>query len=416
MLHAKMYHKKLKNGLTLIVHCTPATKKCTAAIFVKAGTDHEIEAENGISHFLEHMAFKGTKNISKLDIVKRIELLGADINAYTDRDKTAYYVSGHKDDWKEFIQILDEIVFKSTFPEDEIEKERDVILQEYYADLGEVNIVARDVAEGLMYKGQSYGKTVLGSESSIKGITRDQIITYVKKHYVPNNMVVGLAGDFSDSPEVLNDLEALFEKYTPGSDLSELPPAQYHSGKKIVKRSLPQASVLVSFEGSASKHDRYLDAVTSLAIGSGFSSPLFNEVRENQGLAYDVGAYVDHFGHYSNVKIYAGVLAQDVQKFLNTCKAVLLDCSTNLEEDHFNRAIKVVSRSLEFALEERLKYLETQAENIFEYGCLLNVSQELNDLKKLSLNDVRKNVTKWLNGPSVIVVVGNLPAKSKLIF
>jgi predicted Zn-dependent peptidase len=295
----------LSNGLRIVTDRIDTVATVSLGLWVDVGTRHEPAAINGVAHFLEHMAFKGTKRRSALAIAEEIEAVGGHLNAYTSRESTAYYAKVLKEDVGLALDILADILQHSTFEPSELERERTVILQE----IGQANDTPDDIIfdyfQERAFPGQAMGRPVLGSPEIIKKLARKSVVSYLKNHYSASRMVVSAAGNLDHDKFV-----ALAETL-----LSDLPaeravgtePARYVGGEHRQDRDLEQLHLVLGFPGlKLDDPDYYAAAVLSTAFGGGMSSRLFQEVREKRGLVYAISSFAHSYRDGGLFGIYAG--------------------------------------------------------------------------------------------------------------
>ena len=301
----------LPNGFRIVTEEMPGLKSASLGIWVMAGGRHERVDQNGIAHFLEHMAFKGTERRSALQIAESIEDVGGYINAYTSREMTAYYARVLEDDVPLALDVISDIVLNPVFDNSEIEIERGVILQEIGQVLDTPDDVVFDWLQEVAYPEQALGRTILGPAERVSQFSRADLSGFVAEHYGPERMILSVAGAF-DHDALLKEAEALFSHLPPGAaDLIE--PARFLGGERLEVKSLEQVHFALAFETPNYCDDAvYTAQVYSSALGGGMSSRLFQEIRERRGLCYSVfaqtGAYVDT----GMTTIYAGTSAEQI--------------------------------------------------------------------------------------------------------
>lgn len=279
----------LANGLRVVTHAMPHVETSSLGIWIGVGSRHETESQQGISHLLEHMAFKGTKTRSALQIAEEIEQVGGEINAATSLETTAYYARVLRGDEGLALEILADILQNSAFDPTELEKERDVILQEIAATQDSPDEIAYDLIQEAAFPGQAIGRPILGTPDSVSATTPDDLRAFLAANYAPERMVVSAAGAVEHAG-VLRHAEALFGglsqlKVKSGHD--EV--ARYAGGTRSSAKSFEQSHVLLGFEGPSYRaKDAFTAQVFSGLFGGGMSSRLFQEVREKRGLCYAI--------------------------------------------------------------------------------------------------------------------------------
>ncbi len=300
-----MYHlTTLNNGLRVATEFLPSVETVSLAVSVGVGARYEHESENGISHLLEHMAFKGTKTRSAKDIAEAFDNIGGQLNAYTSMELTVYYAKVLKQDVAFATEILADIMQNSTFAEDELAKEKEVIIQEIAMHQDSPEDLAVDCFDDKAFPGQPLGRSILGTPERVAAYCRDDVIGYMARHYVPTNMVVSAAGNI-DHHKFVSMVERYFTM--PAAPAAPVAPvAVYGGGECRVVTDHEQVHVALGFP-AVSMHDARYYALQLYAgiLGGGMSSRLFQEVREKRGLAYSVYAMGNAYADVGVLGIYA---------------------------------------------------------------------------------------------------------------
>ena len=295
----------LANGLRVATDRVDTVDTVSLGIWVDVGTRHEAADINGVAHFLEHMAFKGTERRSALAIAEEIEAVGGHLNAYTSRESTAYYAKVLKEDVPLALDILSDILQHSTFEPQELERERAVILQE----IGQANDTPDDIIfdhfQECAYPDQAMGRPVLGRPEIIRQLGRDAVLAYLRDHYGAQRMVLAAAGNL-DHDHVASLAEKLLGDL-PAERSATTEPARYAGGDRREERDLEQLHLVLGFPGPVlGDPDFYAASVLSTAFGGGMSSRLFQEIREKRGLVYTIHSFVHGYRDGGLFGIYAG--------------------------------------------------------------------------------------------------------------
>lgn len=280
----------LSNGATVLIDHMPQSQTTALSYTFRIGSRYEAENENGLAHFFEHMAFKGTKNRDAHSLNASMDALGATSNAFTSYEVTSYYMHGLNEDALQFNEIQADMAMHLTLPAEELEKERGVILQEIkmYADMPDSNL-----SNGLMatlYAGQALGRTILGPPENIRNFDRGVFDAFRQKHYHAGNLIVSVAGG-ADPQAILQDIEQRLVDVPQGTR-SQYEPAKYTGGNlEIVRPEMQQKKLMVAFESSAAgNQDNLAETVMNIVLSGGMSSRLFTEIREKRGLVYSVSS------------------------------------------------------------------------------------------------------------------------------
>ncbi len=298
---------ELANGLTIVLEEIPFVRSISFGFWVKNGSRNERPEENGISHFIEHMMFKGTKNRSAKQIADETDAIGGQLNAYTSKEHTCYYTRVLDTHFDLALEILADMFFNSSFDDAEIEKERNVIIEEInmYEDTPED--LVHDILQGKTYAGNPLGSPILGTKKSIANFRHDDFIKYIKTHYSPRNTVVAIAGNFK-TPEMIKKIEKYFADYS--SEDSDMPGFDSSYTKAVVsaEKKIEQLHVCLAFPGIALDSDMsYALSAFNALFGGGMSSRLFRKIREDKGLVYSIYSYSQSYVDTGLFLIYAAL-------------------------------------------------------------------------------------------------------------
>lgn len=299
--------RNLGSGIELIMEKIPYVRSVSVGIWVKAGSVNENEINSGISHFIEHMLFKGTEMRSARDIAGDIDKIGGQINAFTGKESTCYYVKVLDTHVEDGIEILMDMLFNSKFDIDEMEKEKAVIYEEInmYEDSPEDTV--HDMLSEVIFDGHPLGKPIIGTYDTINAFTRNNILDYIQENYGINNLVISVSGNF-DEEKLIDTLDKNISKYLWENQIliPEIP--VYKPGYKMKKKDIEQAHICLGIKGLPLDHeDYYALSILSNIMGGSMSSRLFQRIREEKGLAYSVYSYTTSYVKDGVFAIYAGV-------------------------------------------------------------------------------------------------------------
>lgn len=357
----------LANGFRVVSEHMPGLKSTSLGVWISAGCRHETAQQNGIAHFLEHMAFKGTKNRSALDISEAIENVGGFINAYTSRETTAYYVRVLDKDVPLALDVISDIVLNSTFDPREIEIERGVILQEIGQSLDTPDDVIFDWLHEVSYPNQPFGRTILGPTERVKSFTRDDLVKFVDQNYVPDQMVLSAAGAVDHDMLVGMAEESFGLMPKRNGVIAEA--AKYKGGQKRVIKDLEQAHFTLSLETEGYlSEDIYTAQVYGIALGGGMSSRLFQEVREKRGLCYTIYAQAGSYFDTGSLTIYAGTSENDAADLSYICIDELKRSASDMSDAEIDRARNQMKAGMLMGLENPSSRSERLARMIGIWG------------------------------------------------
>ena len=305
---------KTDSGIEVIFDRLESISTCSVGVFVKTGSRDESDTEEGISHVLEHMIFKGTPNRNYFEISDEIDYLGANVNAHTTKEETVFYINALTQFLGKSVDILFDIVTNSMIDERELEKEKDVIVEEIkmYKDSPDDLVFEMNYADSI--NGQ-YGKPIIGTEASVKGFTADKIRKYYKERYTKDNILIVVSGNF-DKEEILQKIDEYFGKLADTKvNRHEKIDFLFNSGKKTVSKDINQVNICISHQSEDynSKNKIYTDILANV-IGGSMSSRLFQEIREKNGLAYSVYTYNQYYLSGGLTSTYIGTNLENYEK------------------------------------------------------------------------------------------------------
>ena len=349
--------KHLANGLPVIYVPMPDLPSATLTVWVRVGSRFEREKEAGISHFLEHLVFKGSKKRpSARQIAEEVDALGGEFNASTAKEWTSFYIKARAKVLDKAFDVLSDMVLNPLLKADDIERERGVILEEMamYEDTPMAKI--SDYFENLIFKGNSLARDIIGSRKTVKQISRDDFVRYRKRHYGSNNMLITVAGGLKKDKAL-----ALAEKYF--SELGKINPAKPQKAKinqkkprvLLISKKNEQAHLILGFPaGSMASQDRFSEAILCAIMGQGMSSRLFSEVREKRGLAYAVKSSVERYVDSGYLATYAGV---EVKRIDEAIKVIIeehekMAQGKSLTEKELKKAKEFTKGHLALSLED----------------------------------------------------------------
>src|ERR1700746_840486 len=357
----------LANGLRVATDRADTVDTVSLGIWVEVGTRHEPAGINGVAHFLEHMAFKGTDRRSALSIAEEIEAVGGHLNAHTSRESTAYYAKVLKEDVPLALDILSDILQNSTFQPEEIERERAVILQE----IGQANDTPDDIVfdhfQECAYPDQAMGRPVLGSPEIIRKIERETVIDYPRKHYGAQRMVLAAAGhvDHDRLAELADNLLGGLPAERPATT----EPAYYAGGDRREQRDLEQLHLVLGFPGVVlGDPDYYAASVLSTALGGGMSSRLFQEIREKRGLVYTIHSFVPGSSGGGGFGIYARPGEAEAAELVPAICNEVIRIEDGLTPVELNRAKTQMKAGLLMSLESSSARCEQLAQHLLIHG------------------------------------------------
>lgn len=329
----------MPSGLTVVTERMPHLESVALGTWIKSGARNETPDEHGIAHLLEHMAFKGTRSRSARDIAEQIENVGGELNAATSTETTAYYARVLKDHVPLAVDILSDILTDSVFDEDELTREKQVILQEIGAANDTPDDVVFDRFSEIAFRDQTLGRPILGTPDTVKAFTSDEIRGYLSRNYTTDRMFVVAAGAVDHDAFVRQVEERYASLPTKASAIPVMEPARYTGGEARETRDLMDAQVLIGFEGRAYHvRDFYCSQVLANILGGGMSSRLFQEVREFRGLCYSVYAFHWGFSDTGIFGIHAATGGENLPELVPVIIEELRKASQSIDQQEIDRS------------------------------------------------------------------------------
>lgn len=382
-------HHKLSNGFQIVTEHMPGMQSASVGVWVKAGGRHERLNENGIAHFLEHMAFKGTKLRSALQIAEMIEDVGGYINAYTSREVTAYYTRILKEDVALSINLLFDILQNSVLEEKEVDVERGVILQEIGQTLDTPDDVIFDWLQETSFPGQALGRTILGPSKKVQGFTRKDLQGFIAEHYHPERMILSAAGGI-DHEEIVKLSEASFGTLSSNAKSEKFEVAKFIGGEYRKQKDLEQAHMALAFESPSYRDDDiYTAQIYSVALGGGMSSRLFQEIRENHGLCYSIFAQTGAFSDTGMTMIYAGTSAEQLPDLMKLTFGELKRAADDISTNELERSRAQMKAGMLMGLESASNRAERLARLVQIWGYVPELEETVMKIESVTLERLR---------------------------
>lgn len=395
----------LPNGFRVVTEAMPGMQSASVGIWVLAGGRHERAEQNGIAHFLEHMAFKGTARRTALQIAEEIEDVGGYINAYTSKEMTAYYARVLSADVGLALDVIADIVLNPAFDPKEIETERHVILQEIGQALDTPDDIIFDWLQEVSYPDQPFGRTILGTEERVGSFTRADLIAFVAEHYGPDRMILSAAGGI-DHDAILAQAQVLFGHLTPVGGVDPAP-ARFIGGERREIKDLEQVHFTLSFDGPGYRHaDVYTAQVYATAMGGGMSSRLFQKIREERGLCYSIFAQAGAYEDTGNLTIYAGTSAAEIRDLADLTVAEMKRAADDMTEAEVSRARAQLKAGMLMGLESPSSRAERLARLLSIWGRVPDVAEAVAKIDAVSVADVRRFAAGLSGAQAAMAVYG----------
>ena len=399
----------LTNGLRVVTEDMPGLKSASAGIWVQAGGRHERPEQNGIAHFLEHMAFKGTARRNALQIAEEIEDVGGYINAYTSRETTAYYARVLQEDVGLALDVVGDIVLNPAFHQADIETERHVILQEIGQALDTPDDIVFDWLHEAAYPDQSFGRTILGPEERVSSFGAGDLRGFVSEHYGPGQMIMAAAGAV-DHEAVVAQAEAMFAgiaaRPAPGFQ-----PARFQGAERREVKDLEQVHFAMAFD-SPGYRDPMVHAaqVYAMALGGGMSSRLFQKIREERGLCYSIFAQAGAYEDAGQITLYAGTSEEEIADLVTLTVDELKRAAEDMTEAEVARARAQMKAGMLMGLESASSRAERIARLLAIHGRVPEVEEVVAKIDAVTVADVRAYAERLTQAPAALALYGPVEA------
>jgi len=397
----------LPNGLRVVTDRMTSVETIAVGIWVAAGTRHETQDVNGISHLLEHMAFKGTARRTAQGIAEEMDNVGGQLNAYTSRDHTAYFAKVLKEDLPLAVDILSDILLNSTMDAEELAREQHVVVQEIYQADDTPDDIIFDHLQSTAYPDQPMGWPVLGKEAIVRSITSDRLKTYMAGNYAADSMIVSAAGNV-DHDAFVALIEAAFTHLPLRSAVSETP-SVYGGGEFRETRKLEQVHLVLGFGGFAfNDPDFYNLGALSTLLGEGMSSRLFQEIREKRGLAYSVYSSTQSFSDSGLFSIYMGTGRADVPKLIPVLCEEIKKVREGVLHDEVKRARAQIKSGLLMSLESPSSRCGQRARQIMIYGRPLSTEEIIAKVEGVDAGGITRAAERIFASAPTLAALGPL--------
>jgi predicted Zn-dependent peptidase len=398
-------YKILDTGLTVITD--PIDIKSTSiGVWVGAGSSKETLDQCGIAHMLEHMAFKGTKNRNAEKIAREIEDVGGDINAYTSKEVTAYYLKVLHENTELGVDILSDIIKNSTLPKDEIERERGVIISEIGQSFDAPDDRVFENFTSTAFKGQSIGRPILGTKETVSNFKQSDLASFFLKHYAPENMVVVASGNVK-SEWFYENVEEKFSGIKHNYQLSKVE-AEWKSGFSGEDRELEQTQLVLGIEGLNNIDvDRYSLRALAIILGGGMSSRLFQEIREKRGLCYSIFAFTQMQISSGVFGFYAGTSPEDGNNLLDASLNELKKIKNSITETELLRAKAQMRSGFIMGQESNSSRAEYLAKSMINFRKLITTKEVLEEIDNISISSIQNVIDRLFSSAEpVLSVIG----------
>lgn len=414
-------HQKtiLENGLTILSLKNTEVSSIAIEVWVKVGSRHEPQDINGLAHFIEHMNFKGTTKRSSKQIAEEFDAIGGYLNAFTSKEHTVYSAKILDEFLPLAVDILSDIMFSSVYDEDDIEKEKNVVLQELAQTKDNPDDLSFENFYLDCFANQSLGRSILGTEANILTFTREQVINFVKTHYIASNIIISACGNI-DHQELVSLVKAKFFPFELTNNASK-EMAKYTGGHSFeLDAELSQFHLIVGYNGLAiDSADYYKLEMLANILGGSISSRLFQEIREKRALVYSVGTFCQYYSDSGVFGISAATSTEKVAELMEVLSQEIKKITENIELSELERCLAQVKSALLMGRENVDSWVGILASNYSYYSRYISRDEIWDEYAKLTVNDLVEFAKEIFSkdNPVTVTALGNkaiLPEYEKL--
>ncbi|MGQ9570344.1 MAG: M16 family metallopeptidase [Thermodesulfovibrionales bacterium] len=401
-----MFRKEyLTNGIPVVMEPLRNMRSVAIGIWVKVGSRNEPYDKNGISHFLEHMFFKGTHKRTAKDIAIEIDSLGGELNAFTSKENTTFYVKILDEYIEKGVELLSDIFLHSTFPEEDIEKEKRIIKEEIKMVEDTPDDYVHDIFNHTVWGNTGLGQSVLGRRDTVKSFTREDLVSHIKKYYGIKDVIIACAGNF-EPESLLTILNKHLGNLRRGSEPEKDTPPIFNTKIAVFHKELSEAHVCMGVEGiPQSSEERYNLSVLNTILGAGVSSRLFQEIREKRGLAYSIYSFVSSYIDTGIWGIYAGVGRKRVHELVELILKETSSLKDTVTETELERAKNHLKGNIILGLESTGSRMNNIARQEIYYGRYYSPKEIMKEIDSIKLSQIRELAERLLKRDAFSITV-----------
>lgn len=401
--------KRYANGLRLVVKQMQGLMSVTMGILVGTGASAETDAEDGISHFIEHMQFKGTKKRNAFEISDAFDRLGAQVNAFTGKDLTCYYSKCTSDHTEACFELLSDLFLNATYPDEETEREKGVICEEISMNEDTPEDLCLDLLATAFYGKENYGRNILGPAENVKVFSFEDVKRYKKARYCPENIVISFAGGIDmKTAEILVD--AYFGTLEKGAYEPRTPNVVFARRSLVKRKPIEQMHIAMAYSSVPRGDERedYVGAINGI-LGGSMSARLFQEVREKRGLAYSVYSYLSAFPECATLNVYAGVNPTNTEEAYVAINEVIHSLKKNgITREEFLRSREQMKSSMFFSNESSNSQMLLYGRHMLYFDKIFDFEEKLNRINAMTYERAQETLSEMLNEENkAIALVGD---------
>lgn len=401
------------NGVRIVLESIPTVRSVAIGVWIGTGSRSENEQNNGISHFLEHMFFKGTSTRSAREIAESFDSIGGQVNAFTSKEYTCYYAKVLDEHANHALEVLADMFFNSTFDKTEMDKEKNVVLEEIKMYEDTPDDIVHDLLSKAIYGNHPLGYPILGTEETLHSFTPDTLRDYMKKYYTPDNVVISIAGNIDES--FIQEVEKYFGSYTTGYQKNTYKAPVFQSGKLARKKETEQAHLCIGYNGlKVGSDDIYSLIVLNNILGGSMSSRLFQDVREERGLAYSVFSYHSSFEDNGMLTIYGGTGSNQLDLLYDTIQQTIETLKKDgVTEKELLNSKEQIKGNLMLSLESTNSRMSRNGKNELLLRSHRTLDEVVQLINGVDMSSVQQTIEKIFTNDfalSVISPEGKLPS------
>lgn len=402
--------ERLKNGITVIMEQIPYVKSASIGVWIKVGSAYESKSNNGISHVIEHMVFKGTSNRSSKEIADAIASVGGNLDAFTSKDCTCFYARTLQEHLYTAIDIISDMIQRPLVNGNDLKKELGVISDEIdmYEDSPED--VVHEHLQREVWKDHPLGYIISGEKDVVSSFSRKQVLEFMGEHYVAENIYISLAGSFDDD-EMLDYLNKEFGGIKQGGTQPSLSTPEYGACFYLKEKEIEQSHVILAYESIPVMHkDRYILTVINSIIGGNVNSRLFQAVREDLGLAYAIYSYGSSFEKAGLFQIYAATGSEQIPEVIKAVLNTIDDMKANaITEKELAITKELIKTELIIGSESTQSRMNNNAKSMMNQGAVISLDMIISQINGVSLNDIKRFMNQYFDHQRASVsIVGDV--------
>ncbi len=395
--------RNLDNGIPVVMEQLRNFRSVIVGICIKVGSRNETPEKNGVSHFLEHMFFKGTKKRSSRDIAVEIDSMGGELNAFTSRENTVFYVKVLDEFLDRGIELLTDIFMHSTLLEDDIEKEKGVIKEEIKLIEDTPDDYIHDIFSKTIWGERGLGQPVLGKRETIKAFTRDDLVNHIRKYYGTSDTVIACAGNF-EPVRVINLLNRYLGSLRRASEPDLFPQPFFEGRTAVIAKDLSEVHICLGVDGLPSTSlDRHKLALLNSILGASVSSRLFQEIREKKGYAYSIFSFLSSYKDAGCWAVYAGTDRKNLKVVIELIVKEMLRLSDSITDEELRRTKDQLMGNIVLGMESTSSRMQSIASQEIYFGRYIPIKETMHEIEKVTLKQAKELSSSLLNNGKISI-------------